>query len=556
MFVISCREERIEPADLVLLNGKVVTLNPENPQGEAMAVSGGVILAVGTTEQIQGLVGTKTKVIDLQGRLATPGFIESHAHLEGIGEAHLSLDLSRAHSWEEIVELVRERASGARPGEWIFGRGWHQEKWDTPPSPSFQGMPLHGALSRVTPDNPVLLTHASGHAAIANRQAMDLAGIGPSTPDPVGGRILREAGGRATGIFEEWAQELIRRAYNRSLEERTPEEARAQLRHVVELAARECLTKGICTFHDAGTSFEFLDTLKELATSGDLPIRLYCMLRGTNSELSERLASLKVIGFGDHHLTVRAIKRYADGALGSRGAWLFDPYADLPSSVGLPAGEFDDLQETARLAAEQGYQLCTHAIGDRANREVLDIYERTARQFPGVAEGRWRIEHAQHLSPDDIPRFRTLGVLAAMQGIHATSDGPWVVKRLGEERARQGAYVWHSLLDTGAVVSNGTDAPVEDVDPIPCFYASVTRRTSGGQAFFPEQCMTREEALRSYTLAGAYAGFEEELKGSLAPGKLADITVFSRDLLTIAEQDILSTRVDYTIVGGEVLFER
>jgi predicted amidohydrolase YtcJ len=553
---LSCQEERIEPADLVLLNGKVVTLNPENPEGGAIAVSDGTVLAVGTTDQIQGLVGNQTRVIDLEGRLVTPGFIESHAHLSGIGEAHLSLDLSHAHSWDEIVELVARTAAKARRGDWIIGHGWHQEKWDSAPSPSLQGFPLHEALSRATPDNPVLLTHASGHACIANQRAMDLAGIDPGTKDPEGGRILRDASGRPTGVFEEAAQGLIHKAYARALAQRSPEEAAAHRRRIVELATRECLSKGICSFHDAGTTVEYLETLKEMAADGSLPIRLYCMLREPNERLAGKMASLKMIGFGNDHLTVRAIKRYADGALGSRGAWLLEPYADLPSSVGLPADEFDELRDTAELAAQNGFQLCTHAIGDRANREVLDVYEATAARYPSVATGRWRIEHAQHLSLQDIPRFKALGVIAAMQAIHATSDGPWVVDRLGEKRAREGAYVWRSLLDSGAVISNGTDAPVEDVDPIPCFYAAVTRRTKQGDAFFPEQCMTRLEALRSYTLAGAYAAFEEGRKGSLAPGKLADLTVFSQDLLTVPDDQILQTQVDYTIVGGQVLYER
>ncbi len=553
---LSCRESRVAPADLLLLNGRVVTLDPEHPESEAVAVSNGVILAMGTTEAIRRFRGESTRVIDLGGRLATPGFIESHAHLAGIGEAQQSLDLSRARNWDEIVRLVGQAASRNGPGTWILGRGWHQEKWDSPPSPAYQGMPLHETLSRATPDNPVLLTHASGHACIANQRAIELAGISLSTPDPEGGRILRDDSGQLTGVFEESAQELIGKAYDRALSERTPREAAAHRRQIVELAVRECLSKGICTFHDAGTSLEYLEVLRDMATERKLPIRLYCMLRGSNAQLSGRLAELKMIGFGEDHLTVRAIKRYADGALGSRGAWLLDPYSDLPSSTGLPADEFDELRATAELAALHGFQLCTHAIGDRANREVLDVYEEAEARHPSVAGGRWRIEHAQHLSPADIPRFRALGVLAAMQAIHATSDGPWVIRRLGEERAREGAYVWRTLLDSGAVISNGTDAPVEDVDPIPSFYASVTRRMNQGDRFFPEQCMTREEALRSYTLAGAYAGFEEDRKGSLVPGKLADITVLSQDFLTVPEGEILSTRVDYTIVGGEVLYER
>jgi hypothetical protein len=452
--------------------------------------------------------------------------------------------------------MVAQAAKKARPGEWILGRGWHQEKWVRPPSPNVEGFPLHEALSRVSPDNPVLLTHASGHATIANAKALALAGITSETPDPEGGQILRDSTGKPTGVLRENASGLVSKALDQARAKRTPEQVEADALKEIELATKECLSKGITSFQDAGSSFETIDRFKRLAAERKLGLRLWVMIRESNEQIAQDRGAHRLIGYGDRRLTVRAIKRWMDGALGSRGAWLLAPYSDLPSSIGLNTITIEELHETARLAAEGDYQLCVHAIGDRANREVLNAYEQAFQSHPGHTEWRWRIEHAQHLSPDDIPRFGKLGVIASMQGIHCTSDAPFVVARLGTERAREGAYAWRRLLDSGATVVNGTDAPVEDVSPIACFYASVTRRLKDGTYFYPEEKMTRMEALRSYTSSGAYAAFEEEIKGSLGPGKLADITVLSKDLLTVPDDEILKTLVDYTIVGGRVAYRR
>ncbi|MGE5198784.1 MAG: amidohydrolase, partial [Rhodospirillaceae bacterium] len=318
---------------------------------------------------------------------------------------------------------------------------------------------------------------------------------------------------------------------------------------------RECLSKGITSFHTAGESFSMVDRFKRVIANGRLGVRLYVMLGESNARLKEGLAKYRTIGFGDQHLTVRAIKAYMDGALGSRGAWLLEPYADLPGHTGLNTTPLADLRETAELAIANDFQLCIHAIGDRANREVLNLYEATFKAHPGATGLRWRDEHAQHLSPADIPRFGQLGVIAAMQGIHCTSDAPYVLARLGAKRAEEGAYVWQKLMKTGAVVANGTDAPVEDVDPIPNFYATATRKLKDGTVFYGDQKMSRMEALKSYTINGAYAAFEEQVKGSLTPGKLADVTVLSKDILTVPDDEIRSARVLYTIVGGRVLYE-
>jgi predicted amidohydrolase YtcJ len=325
---------------------------------------------------------------------------------------------------------------------------------------------------------------------------------------------------------------------------------------VVELADQCCLENGITTFFDAGSSFRTIDLFKKMVEEKKLGIRLNVMINESNDLLKEHLSNYRIIGMGDHHLTVRTIKRLIDGALGSHGAWLLTPYNSLPASIGLNTEPIDAMKETARIAIENGFQLCTHAIGDRGNRETLNIYEEAFNAHPGKKDLRWRIEHAQHIHPDDIPRFGKLGVIASMQGIHCTSDGPWVIKRLGEKRAEQGAYVWRKLMESGAVICNGTDVPVEDVNPIACFYASVTRKMKNGNVFYGDQRMTREEALRSYTINGAYAAFQEEIKGSLAKGKLADITVLSKDIMTIPDDEILSTKVLYSIVGGNILYKK
>jgi predicted amidohydrolase YtcJ len=329
----------------------------------------------------------------------------------------------------------------------------------------------------------------------------------------------------------------------------------ATRRRMVELASRESLANGITSFQDAGSTFRQVELLRTMASAGELPIRLWVMLSESNEALAAGLPGYRVYREGGDYLTVGGIKRWVDGALGSHGAWMLEPYTDLPDSIGLNIVTPDELRESAQLAAEYGLQLCSHAIGDRANRVTLDVYQETIDSRPDGHDLRWRVEHAQHLSPVDIPRFEELGVIAAMQPIHCTSDGPWVPLRIGEERSRTGAYVWRSLLDSGAVIAGGTDVPVESVDPIPDYHAAVTRQMNNGLFFYPDQRMTRDEALRARTIDAAYAAFEEDIKGSLEVGKLADVTVLSRDILTIPDEEILDTRVLYTIVGGKVRYK-
>jgi len=551
----SC-QKKVEPADLVLMNGKIVTVDASLPQAEALAVRGDKIVAVGKNKEIQKYLGDRTEVIDLAGKLAIPGFIDSHGHFTSLGEAKMVLDLTKAKSWEEIVAMVAEAVKNAKPGEWILGRGWHQEKWQKSPEPNIAGLPFHYELSRVSPNNPVVLTHASGHSSLANAKAMELAGITRATKDPAGGQIVRDERGNPIGAFIETAQGLVRRARGASEATLSAEEREAREIRAISMASQECLAKGVTSFHDAGVPIRTIELYKKLADEGRLPVRLYAMINEGNETLKEKLSEYRLLGYADNHLTVRSIKRVFDGALGAHGAWLLEPYSDLPTSVGLNTYPVEALKETARLAIENDFQLCVHAIGDRGNREVLNVYEEAFTAHPEKKDLRWRIEHAQHLHPDDIPRFGRLGVIASMQGIHCTSDGPWVWKRLGEKRAEEGAYVWQKLMKSGAVICNGTDTPVEDVDPIACFYASVTRQLADGRLFYPEQRMSREEALRSYTLNGAYASFEENILGSLTVGKLADITVLSQDIMTVPENEIPKTQVVMTIVGGKVLYQR
>jgi predicted amidohydrolase YtcJ len=540
-------------ADLLLTNGRIVTVEDEQPEAQAIAITGDRITALGSSEAMKKYAGPGTAVIDLEGHLAIPGFIESHGHFTGVGQSRLQLNLMTAQSWDEIMAMVAEAVKAAKPGQWIYGRGWHQEKWSARPQPNVEGFPTHASLDEVSPNNPVVLDHASGHASFANGRAMELSGIRRPTESPPGGEILRDANGDATGLFRETASGLIKRGAGEP--EPTAGEREARERKVLELAAEESLSKGITTFEDAGSPLATIDRMKQLVDEGKMGLRLWVMVREPNAVIAPKLAHYRMIDYANGHLTVRAIKKQIDGALGSRGAWLLEPYSDKPTSTGLETTPVAEIEATARLAIQNGYQLCVHAIGDRGNRETLNIFERTFKANPSKTDLRWRIEHAQHLSAQDIPRFGALGVIASMQGIHCTSDAPYVTERLGAKRAQEGAYVWQKLMKSDATIANGTDAPVEDVDPIPNYYASVTRRLKDGRVFYPDQRMTRMEALRSYTINGAYAGFEETSRGSLKPGKYADLTVLSKDILKVPEDEIPSAKVVYTIVGGRIRYQ-
>ena len=565
-------------ADLVLEHGHLVTMEAAQPEAQALAVKGGRILSVGSDADVAPYIGKTTQVLDLTGMTAVPGFIEGHGHFTELGRTLTELDLTTAKTWDDILAQVAAAAKQAKPGAWIVGHGWHQEKWDHPPQPNVEGLPLHANLDAVSPKNPVMLSHASGHGIYVNAVALKLAGIDKSTPDPEGGQIVRDAAGEPVGFLRDNAMYPVQRVYAAYLARRTPAQSRAAFRHEVELASEDAVSKGITSFVDQGEDFAVLDELKRLAGQGVLPLRLYALVDPSRADpegvglpgadhyqrfdefqqLSRFLPGHRVVGYADDHFTVRGVGEItSDGALGTHTAWFLKPYDDLPDSTGVSVTTPADIRRIADIAVKDDYQITVHAIGDRANHEVLDVMQAEFEAHPRAKALRWRIEHAQHLDPADIPRFGQLGVIASMQSIHECSDAPYVVKRLGEQRAEQGAYVWRSLMKTGARIVNGTDVPVEDENPIPNFYCAVTRRSKkDGVPFYPDQAMTREEALKSYTLNDAYGIFEERELGSLKVGKRADIAVLSQDIMSVPVDAIPATRVVYTLVGGKLVYRR
>ena len=533
-------------ADLVLTNGVVYTVQAKPVTAEAVAVTGSRIAAVGSAKALASLIGPKTRVIALRGRAVVPGFEDSHAHVLGVGFARIDVKLDAARTYREVVGKVAEAAEGRRSGEWVFGRGWHEEKWSEPPEGAVRGFPRHDALSAATPENPVVLERADGHAVLVNAKAMEVLGISREAVAPAGGEIIRDGDGNPTGVFVDNAQSLVQ----------PPPRSDADKHRALDLAMEEALEKGVTTLTDAGAEADAVALYREYAAAGKLGVRLYVMAAGL-----ETLKEWKVprVGLGGGFLTLRAVKLYADGAMGSRGAAMLEPYDDDPGNSGLLVTKPEAILEAARWALPRGFQVCTHAIGDRANRIVLDQYEAAFREFPGVKDHRFRIEHAQLLDEADISRFGKLHVIASMQGIHAPSDRPWAPARVGMARVSEGLYVWRKLWQAEARIINGTDAPVEDLSAIQNFHASVTRAGADGQpagGFDPDQRMTREEALRTYTKDAAYGSFEEGVKGTIEVGKLADLVVLSRDVMKVPEDEILGAQVDVTIVDGRVRYER
>ncbi len=550
LMIAGCQKK--EPADLIIYHANIYTVDDKAPKAEAVAVAGGRIIAVGDYGEVMLFKGDHTALVDLQGLTMTPGFVEGHGHFMGMGYSLINLDLLNTMSYSAIVEKVKEAADQAAPGTWITGRGWHQSKWDSLPEKMVKGFPTHDLLSAVSPDNPVYLSHASGHAALVNAKAMEIAGVDKNTGDVAGGEIIRDDAGMPTGVFNETAAGLIA--------SRITDNNKSSDRKAYTLATENCLKEGITSFHDAGADQETIDLYRDMIDKDEACIRLYVMLDGSNRGLiSRHMEKGPYIDTLHQLLTIRAIKLYADGALGSRGAWLLEPYADRAGHTGHATSPMALIREVSKMAIDAGFQVCTHAIGDRANHEVLDIYEAVTEGYVGIIDHRYRIEHAQHLSEADIPRFAGLGVIPAMQAIHMASDRPWAIDRLGPERIEKGAYVWQKLLQSGATIVNGTDVPVEPLSPVACFYASVTRKTLAGEpegGYEPEQRMTREQALRSYTLNAAYGAFEETIKGSIEPGKLADFTVFNKDLMTVPDDELLTARVLMTIIGGRILYDK
>ena len=551
-------------ADMVIHNGTIYTMSDYNPIAETVIVKDGKIMNVGNQINYRSYIGEKTKILDLNGATMIPGFIEGHGHFMGLGYAKMRLDLSVVDSYDELVDMVAEAVEKAPPGEWILGRGWHQSKWLPTPSPLVKGFQTHDKLSAVSPNNPVWLTHASGHAGFANAKAMEIGGITAESEFGFGGEIIKNLRNQPTGIFNERAQNLISKhvespSYDAgSKSDSDTDQQNSSL--ALELAVKECLENGITSFHDAGAGKESIKTFRDGINSNKLKIRLYVMLTSRDPKLLEEwYKNGPEIGTGNDYLTIRSIKLNADGALGSRGAWLLNEYTDRPGHFGMATQSIDYVYEVSKNGLKHGFQVNAHAIGDRANREILNQYQKVFNEYPEKANDlRWRIEHAQHIDPEDIPRFGELGVIPSIQGIHMSSDRPWAINRLGRKRIVESAYVWRDLIDHGAVIVNGTDVPVEPIDPLASFYASVTRKTLKGvpnNGYEPKQKMTRLEALKSYTINAAYAAFEEKIKGSIEIGKYADFTVLSKNIITVPENQLLNTKVLYTIINGKIEYK-
>ncbi|MFS4466407.1 amidohydrolase [Maribacter sp. 2210JD10-5] len=554
----ACSNPKKESATLLIHGGTIYTVDSAQTTVEAVATKDNTILFAGTLADAEKYKNEQTQVIDLEGKTMTPGLIEGHGHFMGLGYNELNIDLINTTSYQEMIDAVAKAVKNAKPGEWITGRGWHQSKWTQMPADTVNGFQTHYRLSEVSPDNPVYLAHASGHAGFANAKAMEIAGLELLPKDGIdkfeveGGEVMRDALGRPTGIFNERAQGLI----SEHIPENTPEKDIKAF----ELAVAACHRNGITGFHDAGIGKETIALYENMKAADRIKVRLYAMLTGWDKDLLNEWYEKGPMVDEDHLMTIRAVKLNCDGALGSRGAWLLDPYTDRPGHFGHETLPMEFVKETALNGLRNGFQVCAHAIGDRANREILDRYEAAMKALPNTTENhRFRIEHAQHLHPDDIPRFAELQVIPAMQAVHMSSDRPWAIDRLGEKRIKEGAYMWQTLLKSGVPIVNGTDVPVEPLNPIASFYASVSRKTLKGTpdgGYEPEQKMTREQALRSYTLDAAYGAFEEDIKGSITVGKLADFTIYNQDLMQVPENKILETEIAMTIFDGEVVYEK
>jgi len=531
------------PADLIVTHAKIYTVDDNHPFVSAMAVRGGRIQFVGSEREALLLRGPSTKMLDAGGQTIIPGMIDAHAHLFGLGTFLKNIDLTDTRSYDAIVTRVGERLKGIPSGRWVIGRGWDQNKWgDT-------RFPTHEALSRVSPNNPVVLERIDGHALLVNAAAMRAAGVTAATKDPSGGRIERGANNDPTGVFVDNAMSLIDKVI--------PPLSHDDMRAATLGAIAESNKYGLVGLHDPGEPRDVLDVFEELAKAGTFTLRVYAMISDDSAAIEHYFQRGPQSALYDGHLWIRSIKLYADGALGSRGAALLDPYADDAKNVGLLKSTPAHLQDVATRALQHGFQVGTHAIGDRGNRVALDAYEAALKAVPTV-DHRFRIEHVQILDHADVPRFAQLGVIPSMQAVHQTSDMYWAPTRLGYARTF-GAYAWRSLLNTGVIIPNGSDFPVERVNPLYSFHAAVSRQDDNSWppgGWFPEQKMTREEALKSMTIWPAYAGFMESLTGSLTAGKYADFVILDQDIMTVPESSILGTGVIATYIGGRAVYER
>lgn len=547
--LVACSQPTSEVPVTTVFSGGAIYSGQGEQRLEAVAVREGLIVAAGDINRVLEAAGDNASHVDLKGRVLMPGFIESHGHLSGFGHSQQILALAEVDSYQELVSVVAEAVAEAAPGQWIVGRGWHQSKWSSLGDKVVKGFQTHHALSAVSPNNPVVLAHASGHAVFANEAAMVLAGVGQGASFGGDGEIILDEAGMPTGIFNENAANLI--------SDLVPADSLEDRKQQIRLATKAALAKGVTSFHDAGSDPLDMQALLEMAASGELGLRVYAMLSTAfPSLIDDWFAKGPMIDAYDGLLSVRSVKIHADGALGSRGAWLLEQYSDRHGHFGMPTYPMEGVEEMAVRGLNAGFQVNVHAIGDRTNQEVMDRFAAALGQVPN-ADHRFRIEHAQHLALSDIPRFAQLGVIASMQAIHMSSDRPWAIDRLGIERIEEGAYVWQKLLESGAVVVNGTDVPIEPIDPFACFYASVTRKTLAGQpegGYEASQRMTRAQALISYTRDAAYAAFQEKHLGTLEQGKWADMVILDRDIMQVDENAILDTQVLATLLAGKVVY--
>lgn len=535
-----------ETADLIFINGNVYTVNDKQPRAEAIAVREDRIVFVGSNADTQKFRSDKTRIIDLAGKTVTPGFTDSHCHIFGIGEREMKLNLEGTNSRQDFFAKVKERVTKSERGKWIVGRGWIETFWKP------AQFPTRHELDRIAPDNPVYLTRADGHASVVNSAALKIAKIENHTPDPFGGKILK-TDGEVNGMLLDHAQELV--------EKHIPAPTAVERGEALLTGINREIGLGWCEIQNAGSRYDDVDLIKKAFAAGKIKIRFVNAIYGPGDDARNFLKEGATLNMFDHHFTQRTIKVIFDGALGSRGAALLAPYSDAPESSGFFREKEEDLRPLFEEALRRGIQVETHAIGDRANRTILDLYEAAFKAVPPnerkIDKPRWRVEHAQILSEQDIPRFAKLGVIPSMQPSHAISDLFFAPARLGLERLR-GAYAWNSLIKTGAIICGGSDAPVERGEPMIEFYAAVTRKSTKGEShegWHPEEAVSREQALKMFTINPACAAFEENDKGSIEAGKLADFTVLSGDIMKIPEPGILKTRCEMTVIGGEIVYQ-
>jgi len=539
--------QRVAPADIVFKNGNIYSPNERSSQAQAIAVKGDKIVFVGTNAAAQKYVGPKTRVVDLHGHTVLPGFTDAHQHLSGVGFREMTLNLEGTSSLQDFLAKVKARVDQAKPGEWVTGRGWIETHWQPPTFPTRQD------LDGIAPNNPVILTRADGHASVVNSAALKKAGVSKTTFNPFGGEISKDKNGEPNGMLLDAAQGLVRR--------QIPPESPADAEQAVVLGAKRDVELGWTQVQDAGGSYADVDIFKKLYSQGAIKLRIYKAVYGPGPSAKRLLSEGPIIGEFQNRLTVRTIKVVSDGALGSRGAALLEPYSDAPETSGYLTVKAEELRPMLIEALKKGIQVETHAIGDKANRFILDEYARALQEVPAaqrkIADPRWRVEHAQIVNPADIPRFAKLGIIPSMQPSHAIGDLYFAPARLGMARLA-GAYAWESFIKLGVVVPGGSDAPVERGEPMIEFYAAVARKAQNGfsgEGWHPEEAVTRMQALKMFTIWPAWAAFEEDLRGTIEVGKLADLTILSADIMKIPEAEILKTRCVMTVINGEIAFE-